>query len=217
MPVVLDTLTVSPDPTLGGKVYGVAVAQVLDNFDSLSLGRVQLSLPWLPGFEPWARVAVLSAGSSRGTWFIPQVGDEVLVAFEQGDVTAPYVIGSLWNASDKPPADSPTDPTMRRIVKTPAGHVIELDDTKQSITITSSSGQKIAITPEKIDLSAGNGASEVTLETAGTIKLKASVKLDLQAPQISISGTTLELSGDATATLKASGSCTVKGAIVQIN
>ena len=216
MPGLIDTLT-DTERASDRKLIGVAVAQVVSNLDSLGQGRVQISIRWLTDAQPWARVAVLSAGHDRGTWFIPQVGDEVLVAFEHGDPLQPYVIGSLWNSTDTPPATATTDPIMRRLVKTPAGHVIELDDTKQSITITSSSGQKVAITPEKIDLSAGNGASEVTLETSGTITLKASLKIELQAPEISISGTTLELSADATATLKASGSCTVKGAIVEIN
>ena len=64
---------------------GVALAQVVDNRDMTGQARVQLRLPWLPGIEPWARVAVPMAGDSRGTFIIPQVGDEVLVAFNHGD------------------------------------------------------------------------------------------------------------------------------------
>lgn len=199
-----------------GRVYGVAVAQVIDNIDALSLGRVQVKLPWLPDVDPWARVAVLSAGDQRGTWFIPQVGDEVLVAFEQGDVRTPYVIGSLWNSTDKPPADAPNDAIGRRIVKTPAGHEIELDDTKQSIAITSSTGQKVSITPEKIELSAGDGV-KATLENAGTITLKATSKISLQAVDIELKATDLELDGDASATLKAGATCTVQGGLVKVN
>lgn len=217
MPSLLDSLFAPSNPAADGRVFGVAVAQVIDNIDALSLGRVQVSLPWLPDVDPWARVAVLSAGSERGTWFIPQVGDEVLVAFEQGDVRSPYVIGSLWNATDKPPADSPTDSIGRRIIKTPAGHDIELDDVKQSITITSSTDQKVTITPDKIELSAGDGASVVTLETAGTITLKAAAKISLEAVDIELKATNLELSGDAAATLKAGATCTVQGALVRIN
>jgi uncharacterized protein involved in type VI secretion and phage assembly len=121
------------DPQLGG----VAVGVVLDNMDSTSQGRVQVQLPGLPIEPPWARVAVPDAGSDRGVYFMPQVDDEVLVAFEHGDVTRPYVIGSLWNGTDGPPASAPTDPQYKRIIKTPQGHVIELDDTAQTITITS--------------------------------------------------------------------------------
>jgi uncharacterized protein involved in type VI secretion and phage assembly len=217
MPGVIDNLSAAPDSSTSGRIYGVAVAQVIDNVDSQRLGRVQLSLPWLPDYEPWARVAVLSAGSSRGTWFIPQVGDEVLVAFEQGDVRQPYVVGSLWNGTDTPPADSPTDAVMRRLVKTPVGHEIELDDAEQTITITSSTGQKVTITPDKIELSAGDGTSVATLETTGTITLKAALKIELQAPDITLSATNLDLSGDAAVDLKAGATCSVQGSLVRIN
>jgi uncharacterized protein involved in type VI secretion and phage assembly len=201
----------------GPTLVGVSRAQVVDNMDTLSLGRVQISLPWQPDLEPWAPVAVLSAGDDRGTWFMPQVGDEVLVAFEQGDVLAPYVIGSLWNGTDSPPATAPTDAVARRIIKTPAGHEIELDDTQQSITITSSSDQKVTITPDAIELDAGSGAAKATLQTAGTITLEAATQIELKATSISLKATTLELSGDASTTLKASGTCTVQGALVRIN
>ena len=68
------------------RIYGVAPAEVVSNLDLTGLGRVQLRLPWLPGYSPWARVAAFSAGSGRGGYFIPQNGDEVLVAFSHGDV-----------------------------------------------------------------------------------------------------------------------------------
>src|SRR5579862_1946328 len=66
-----------PDAPPDMRFYGVAIAEVVSNIDESGLGRVQLRLPWLPGYQPWARVAVLSAGSNRGTYFIPQTGDEV--------------------------------------------------------------------------------------------------------------------------------------------
>src|SRR5205085_1143037 len=67
------------------RITGVAVGQVLDNTDVLTMGRVQIQLPWLD-MPLWARVAVLMAGPNRGTFFIPQPGDEVLVAFNHGDI-----------------------------------------------------------------------------------------------------------------------------------
>src|SRR5262245_40006952 len=85
-----------------GRIFGVALATVIDNADQNTLGRVKLRLPWLPGHEPWARVAVLAAGPDRGTFFIPQVDDEVLIAFEHGDIRRPVVVGSLWNGTDRP-------------------------------------------------------------------------------------------------------------------
>ena len=68
------------------RINGVAEAIVINNVDCLAVGRVQVRLPWLPGHEPWARVATMMAGMGRGSYFIPQIGDEVLVAFKNGDV-----------------------------------------------------------------------------------------------------------------------------------
>jgi uncharacterized protein involved in type VI secretion and phage assembly len=162
-------------------------------------------------------VAVLSAGSNRGTYFIPQSGDEVLVAFNHGDVTEPFVIGSLWNGRDQPPRSGPLDPVNARVIRTPAGHEIELDDTEQSITILSSSGQKVSIGPEEIVLSAGSGASKLTLTTAGTVTIEGT-KVEIKATgSAEVKGTDLSLNGDANATLKGGGACTIQGGLVKIN
>jgi hypothetical protein len=90
------------------KINGVFPAVVTDNVDPDNQGRVKVRLPQMgepdqPDQEAWARLATLMAGQNRGTWFIPDVSDEVLVAFEGGDARRPYVIGSLWNAANTPP------------------------------------------------------------------------------------------------------------------
>lgn len=194
--------------------FGVAVAEVVDNLDAHTQGRVQLKLPWLPGYLPWARVAVLSAGQQRGTFFMPQIGDEVLVAFNQGDVREPFVIGSLWNGRDPPPA---IDAQGQRVLRTPAGHEIFFDDKQQSIVITSASGQKLTLDPNGIEVSAGQGAAKLTLGTSGevtleglSISVKASASAELKA-------TSVQINGDAETALKAGGLCTVQGALVKIN
>ena len=84
-------------------IYGVAVATVVDNIDLLGEARVQLNLPWVPGFLPWARVATTMAGMMRGTYFIPQIGDEVLVAFNQDQLVVYGGSGRAarsWDAFD---------------------------------------------------------------------------------------------------------------------
>jgi uncharacterized protein involved in type VI secretion and phage assembly len=198
-------------------IHGVAPAEVIDNVDLSGLGRVQLRLPWLPGVRPWARVVACSAGPSRGTYFIPQKGDEVLVAFNQNDVRDVYVIGSLWNGRDKPPATGPLDPTNKRLIVTPAGHKVLLDDLEQSITITSSTGPKITLGPEGIELSAGPNA-KITLRSSGTIEIQASVAVQIKAPTVSANASgSLDLKGSASATLDGGGLCVVKGALVNIN
>lgn len=200
-----------------GKVQGIALAEVINNLDSLGEGRVQLRLPWMPGVEPWARVATLSAGNGYGHFFQPQVGNEVVVAFNQGNISEPVVLGVLWSTTDRPPALLPTDPIDKRVVRTRMGHEIEINEVRQTITITTSTKQKIHLSPDALELSAGLGASSVKLTTAGEITLKGAISIDLQAPKISISGTTFEMRSSGTADLRAGGVCTITGSTVTIN
>ena len=201
-------------------IYGVALAKVVSNVDTTGLGRVQLKLPWLPGYQPWARVAAFSAGSGRGGYFIPQENDEVLVAFNQGNVQEPYVIGSLWNGQDKPPFTSPLDPAQKRAIHTPKGHEILLDDLNQSVVITTATKQKITLATDRIELAAGDdkAGAKITLLTSGTVQIEATAKVQIKAPTISLNATgSLDLKGSASATLDGGSACAVKGAMININ
>ncbi len=130
---------------------------MINNIDPLGEGRVQVKLPWLPGFEPWARVAAAAAGSRARLSVIPQIDDEVLVAFDHGDVSAPYVIGALWNGTDQPPrvlADrrgEQDDPPH-------AGQATRSSSTTSSgsVTITTTAKQKVTIGRDKIELEASS-------------------------------------------------------------
>src|SRR4051794_32389997 len=102
----LDLERVATGP--GGLFYGVYPAVVSDLADPDRQGRGEGELPWSPdpggsSYDVWARLATTMAGNNRGTWFIPDVGDEVLVAFEGGQPRRPYVVGALWNGQDAPP------------------------------------------------------------------------------------------------------------------
>jgi phage baseplate assembly protein gpV len=196
------------------KIYGVAIATVIDNVDLLGEARVQVSLPWAPGFEPWARVATLMAGLQRGTFFIPQVGDEVLVAFNHGDIREPFIIGSLWNTLDRPPSLLPTDSVNKRIIRTPIGQEISFDDVEQSITISNLLQYQLGLGPEASELATA-GAS-VSLDIAGNVTITGAVSITLQAPSITIDGTNVTISGSAGATLDGGANCTIIGAEVNI-
>jgi uncharacterized protein involved in type VI secretion and phage assembly len=196
---------------------GVAVAQVISNRDRTHKGRVQLRLPWLPGVEPWARVAALSGGKNMGTYFIPQPGEEVLVAFQHGDVRDVYVLGSLWNGVDAPPADGSSDPVDRRLIVTPAGHQIELHDRDRSVTVTTADGQTVTLTPDKIEVSTSQDTAKLVLETSGAVSLKATTTLKLEAASISLEAPEIEITGSGSAKLGGGAVCEIQAGVVKIN
>jgi len=117
------------------RFYGVTVGQVINLADPMFMGRVQVRMPSLDSLDPiaWARVATPMAGATSGVYLIPNVGDEVLLAFEHGDVNAPYIIGSLWNASSPPPLPNPM-PQIRAI-RTLAGNQIVFTEAPTTVTI----------------------------------------------------------------------------------
>ena len=122
------------------KINGVVPGVVTNINDPQSQGRVQVKYPWLPKYKGselssnWARTASLGAGAERGVFFTPEIDDEVLVAFENGDVNYPYIVGALWNGKDKPPEGNILSPDKKkvnqRIVRSRSGHEIILDDTQ---------------------------------------------------------------------------------------
>ena len=197
------------------RIYGVAPAQVINNIDLLGEGRVQVSLPWLPGVNPWARIATLMAGSSRGVYFMPQVGDEVLVAFNQGDIREPYVIGSLWSASDRPPAQLQTDPITKRVIRSPLGQEIVLDDTKLSVKLNNASGITVEIDATSATVSAPGGS--VKIETGGTVTVTALRSLTLQGNTININGGRVKISSTLGTEIDGGPECVVRGGMVRIN
>ena len=199
-----------------GRSYGVVVGIVSNNQDPDGLGRVKVSFPWLAktGESNWARVASPMAGSDRGISFLPDVDDEVLVAFEHGDPRSPYVLGALWNGVDKPPAEKSGDnDNNRRVIKSRSKHRIVLDDTPGSETIEivdKTGNNKITI---------DSGANKLTLQVDGDIELKAAngkIVLDAQSVEITSAGQT-KIAASSSMDIKASQTLTVKGATVNIN
>lgn len=179
----------------GGIWYGVAPATVIDIKDPDGQGRIQITLPWCPDanggrYEAWARMATLFAGNDRGSWFIPDVGDEVLVAFEHGDPARPYVIGGLWNGSDSAPDSMDgAGKNNRKLIKSRQGIKITLDDSdgQVQLSLETPGGQKVVLkdTPPTIDIEDASGNS-VKLEPAG-ITITAAAKVTVNAGQVAVS------------------------------
>ena len=117
-----------------GRIYGVVIGIVTDNKDPDKMGRIKMKLPWLAedAESTWARIATLMAGNDRGSFYLPEVDDEVLVAFEHGDLRYAYVLGTLWNGKDKPPETNDDGKNNKRVIKSRSGMTILLDDTSGS-------------------------------------------------------------------------------------
>ena len=167
--------------------YGVYPATVASTQDPDGQGRVQVELPWIGGgtYSVWARLSTLMAGNNRGSWFVPDKGDEVLVAFGYGHTDHPYVVGALWNGQDAAPKSIDADNNIKAIVSRKDIEII-LDDTDGAVALTIS-------TPGGHSLTMKDAGSTVTLEDSGGnsvelapdgITITASKKLTVNAPTI---------------------------------
>ena len=168
-------------------LHGVLAAVVSDNQDPVQLGRVKVRMPGVRD-EAWARIATLMAGANRGAWCVPEVGDEVLVAFEHGDTRRPYVLGALWNATNGPPESMDAN-NNKKVMRSRNGVKITLDDHdgQEGFIVETPGGQTITLKdgPGSVEFADSNG-NFVKLESSG-ITVKASAKVTIQASQVEVS------------------------------
>jgi uncharacterized protein involved in type VI secretion and phage assembly len=197
----------------GGYVKGVAVAVVSQNRDPDGLGRVKVRFPWYEKKHEsyWARIAVPMAGAEQGTYFLPEVGQEVLVVFEREDVRFPYVIGGLWNGQAKAPLTNADGKNDQRTIRSRKKHHLLFDDgSKGLVELRLNDGKTVSIDDDGIRADDGQGNKIAIESRSGAISIEANGKLSIRAASISLEATsTLEIKSSATMTLR--------GSIVQIN
>jgi uncharacterized protein involved in type VI secretion and phage assembly len=180
---------------LGGRWFGIYPGLVSDIKDPNGSGRVKVTLPWSPDtasdhYEAWARVTTFMGGNNRGSWFIPDVNDEVLLAFESGDPRRPYVLGGLWNGSDKPPQSMDGGGQNNlKVLRSRNGVKITLDDTsgQENCIVETPGGQKITLHdgPGSVEVVDSNGNS-VKMQASG-ITVNASAKVTVTASMVEVS------------------------------
>jgi len=209
------------------RVYGVTLAQVTSLDDLKGLGRVQVSFPWLSSSvnSAWARIATAWAGGSRGTYLLPEVGDEVVVAFRHGDLRHPYILGFVWSDTDRPPEFTPE--LQRRELRSKTGHRIVFDDFTglESLTFESQGGHEIVLDDTagamKISITDSSDTLSIVLDTiTGKISITTDVgQISLSAPagQISLDAAAINVHATGMLTLKGDASVVVNGASVKIN
>ncbi len=240
-------LLAAPTSEPGFSLDNVITAVVTDITDPDGLGRVKVKFPSIAE-EPeseWARVVTVGGGPDRGALFLPEINDEVLVAFERGDTRRPIVLGGLFSAKNAFPGESPVSNGLvdvRRLTSR-TGHLVELCDKGGDEYVLIKHGQKahsIKFENDKVDITADNapikmtnGQATVELKANGdividgnniTIKGKMDVKVEglnvqakAQANAGLEGGAALALKGNASADLQAGGVLNLKGAKVGIN
>jgi uncharacterized protein involved in type VI secretion and phage assembly len=171
---------------------------------------VKITLPWAPDtgssrYEAWARLATLMGGNNRGSWFIPDVNDEVLIGFEGGDARRPYVVGGLWNGSDSAPETMDgAGKNPKKVLRSRNGVKITLDDTdgQEQLILETPGGQKITLkdgaSSVEIDDANGNSlkmeSSGVTLTSSGKVTINAST-MEISASQLTVNAGMSKFSG----------------------
>lgn len=186
-----------------GRLFGVYPGVVVDVQDPDGQGRVKVRLPWVGEDDgaqatAWARLATLMAGADRGTWFVPAVDDEVLIAFVAGDPRHPVVTGALWNGRDTPPETMDAENT-RRTIQTRTGHVLRFDEAAGGgrVEVLTAGGHRVVL-----DDAAGGtvtvahaGGATIEMDAAGSIHLTANLKVSVTASLVTVDAPMSRFSG----------------------
>jgi Rhs element Vgr protein len=211
-------------PAVSGLQLGV-VTQLED--DPAGEHRIRVKVP-LAGMDEqgvWARVATLDAGDGRGTFFRPEVDDEVVLGFFHEDPAQPVVLGMLHSSAKAPPLTASADNNQKTYVSR-SGITLLFDDDKKIVSLKTPGGNSLTLTDEDggILLEDQNGnkltmnSDGIALESAKEISIKASTDLKAEGVNTEIkSSASFKAEGSASAEVSSSGTMTVKGSLVQIN
>jgi phage baseplate assembly protein V len=148
-----------------GRMQGVVIGKVTDVKDPQNQGRVQVKFPWLDDTlqSTWASMVAPFAGNDRGMYFMPEVDDELVVAFEHGDFAHAYVLGAMWNGVSGPPSPDP----RQRMIRSTNGHTIRFVDStpnggnEGALIIEDAHGNRVVMT---------NGVMRITAQSTLTIE-----------------------------------------------
>lgn len=213
-----------------GLVFGVVPATVTNIDDPDDLGRVKVKYAWLGEIETWwARLVAPMAGPQRGFYCLPEVNDEVLVAFEHGDVHRPYVVGALWSSTDKPPKTKSeaiaSGKVIQRVFKTRVGHLVVLSDkqSEEQICVTSKSGHTVILDDksgaEKITIKDKSGNNSLVIDSTAnsmTIKVNGDFIVDAKGKVNIKSGTDLALKAGTAGKIEATTELGLKGMTAKV-
>lgn len=217
--------TIAPQSQWGGVVTAIVTNNNIANDGqngSMDYGMVKVKYPWMDDSQEsfWARLIIPGGGSNRGIYFMPEVNDEVLVAFEHGDFNRPVVIGGVFNGKDSPPEAIGTvvksGAVKTRIIKTRTGHTIRFadqDSGEEYIEIVDAkSNTRIFMDTQnkKIEMTS---KGDIEIKADGNMKLEAKGGIDIAATRgLTAKGQTVDVSAQSSGSFKASGKLELQGA-----
>jgi Rhs element Vgr protein len=223
-----------PAAGLAGGIRGLQIGIVVRLEDPEGQDRIQVKTATLDNNANgiWTRVACLDAGSDRGTFFRPEIGDEVILGFINDDPNDPVVLGMLNSSAKKAPLTASDDNHEKGIftrskmrihfnddkkiitIDTPAGNSIKLDESGQSIDINDQNSNKISMSSSGIKISS---QMNIDLEAGANLTLKAGASLSIGAMSLGLSAdSSLQVQGALTK-ISASGITEISGSLVKIN
>jgi phage protein D/phage baseplate assembly protein gpV len=200
----------------GGWSAHLVIAVVTNNKDPDGMGRVRVKFPALGDDVEgwWARVTTINAGKERGLFMLPEVNDEVVVAFEHGDTRRPLVIGSLYNGKSPVPADlkDAKNSTPKALFGVKSDDKVHVEG-KQAMTLRT--GEKLSV---EVNRDGQGGTGDYLLDAKGNITDKAAQNVKVEAGQnVEITGNaSVTIKGKASVTVEATGPLKLKGATVDI-
>lgn len=215
--------------TTDRRYYGVAEGIVTDVNDPAKEGMVKVKFPWFDEemVSEWCRVCQVYAGNGYGTFFVPEVGDEILVAFVHGDMRLPIVLGGLYNGQDKPPSWRDGKNKDQKMIRTKGEHEILLDDSVNDlrVRITTKGGHTADFSDQdkKITIETTTGHLVELDDNGKTVTVRSSggqeVVLDDNATSVTIKttgGQSIALDGAGAITLKAVASIVLEAPQVKL-
>jgi uncharacterized protein involved in type VI secretion and phage assembly len=232
---LVDLLGEASQPSTGQLVHGLTIGIVTNNKDDgepLKLNRVKVKLPYLSDSDEsqWARVAIPGGGKARGLMQLPEVDDEVLVGFENGDLAKPVVLGGLWNGKDAPPLTTGSTELLdggrvasrqwvsrvgHRVVLVDQGPdgeqiKIELKDKKTFVTLTKDKGVIVNAKEQDIELTNG-GTGSIKIAKNGDVTIKGA-KVTIEATQdFSLEAVNVKALGKSNLDIEGKAGLTAKG------
>jgi uncharacterized protein involved in type VI secretion and phage assembly len=174
------------------RYFGLYPAIVTDIVDPNSLGRIEVSLPWLGGdgteARAWATLLTPYADDDQGFEVLPEKDTQVVIGFEAGDLRRPYIVGSCWNGRESLPVSAETA-NNRRLIKTRSGSRLEFDDTSGAakVTLSMASGHKLVLddSAQQVTVTHANGCV-ITFTASGQIQIQANSTVEVQAAAVNV-------------------------------